>query len=121
MGLVPRGLGPHDIAASLHIPHNVSQALQIAATAECLPVDLGTLNKKKVTGRLPMLAIQKTYWMTCKYLSILTLITPGLTAVKVAFWCSMPDVADLVFLGWKIFQRKVPVTGVHELGEHWPC
>ena len=53
MGVVPRGPGPHDIAASLKIPQNVSQALQIAATGQCHPVDLGVLNKKKVPSSLP--------------------------------------------------------------------
>ena len=54
MGVVPRGPGPHDIAASLRIPQNVSQALQIAASGECHPVDLGSLNKKKVTSLPPL-------------------------------------------------------------------
>lgn len=53
MGLVPRGRGPHDTAASLRIPQNVSQALQIAATGECHPVDLGILNKKEVASKPP--------------------------------------------------------------------
>ena len=48
MAVVPRGQGPHDIAASLKVPTNVSEALQIAAAGSCLPLDLGALNKKKV-------------------------------------------------------------------------
>lgn len=48
MGLVPRGQGPHDIAASLKIPTNVSEALHIAAAGRCQALDLGVLNKKKV-------------------------------------------------------------------------
>ena len=54
MGLVPRGPGPHDIAASLKIPQNASEALQIAATGGCHPVDLGILNKNKVAGLPPL-------------------------------------------------------------------
>jgi len=57
MGLIPRGPGPHDTAASLKIPQNVSEALQIAAAGQCLPLDLGILNRKKVTSKYLMQAV----------------------------------------------------------------
>ena len=48
MGLVPRGHGPHDIAASLDIPMNVSEALRIAMDGRSAPLDVGIINQKKV-------------------------------------------------------------------------
>ena len=48
MGLVPRGHGPHDIAASLDIPMDVSKALRIAADGRSAPLDVGIINHKRV-------------------------------------------------------------------------
>ena len=56
MGLVPRGHGPHDIAASLDIPMNVSEALRIAADGRSAPLDVGLINQKKVNIELYLYA-----------------------------------------------------------------
>ena len=48
LAVVPKGPGSHDFATSLGLPFNAYEALEIAAKAECAPIDLGTLNKRQV-------------------------------------------------------------------------
>ena len=48
LAVVPKGPGSHDFAASLGLPFSAYEALEVAAEAECTPIDLGTLNKRQV-------------------------------------------------------------------------
>ena len=124
MGLVPRGRGPHDIAASLRIPQNVSHALQIAATGECFPVDLGILNKRKVASRPSAL-------QSCAHMCLQDLST-GLQYAIGPACCNPPGMtiasrgSCMTHLSLHIAvvrhtTSRLPVTGVHESGQHWPC
>lgn len=52
MGIVPRGPGPHEFAAYVDLPLNVSDALVVAASSNCYPIDVGLINKKHVRAGL---------------------------------------------------------------------
>ena len=66
MGLVPRGHGPHDIAASLDIPMNVSEALRIAVNGRSAPLDVGTINQNQVMLDACTLSMDTTAGHHCK-------------------------------------------------------
>ena len=51
LAVVPKGPGSHEFAASLDLPLNAYEALEVAAKAECAAIDLGTLNKRQVAQK----------------------------------------------------------------------
>ncbi len=47
LAVVPKGPGAHDLAGAFGLPFNAYEALEVAAAAQCAPIDLGTLNKRQ--------------------------------------------------------------------------